>query len=71
MRSKLEVESTQSNTYKEICDLIIMPFYEPWQNYEKRLLASSCLSLCLSDCLPVCPSVRPYGATRLPLDGVL
>jgi hypothetical protein len=67
MRSKREVESTQSSTYKEICDLIIMPFYVPWQNYEKRLLASSCLSLCL----PVCLSVRPYGATRLPLDKVL
>ena len=35
------------------------------QNYEKQLLASSCV--------PVCPSIRlsvcPHGTTRLPLDG--
>ena len=31
------------------------------QNFEKRLLALSCLSVCLS--------LRPYGTTRLPLDG--
>jgi hypothetical protein len=31
------------------------------QNYERRLIASSCL--------PFCPSVRPHGTTRLPLDG--
>jgi len=33
------------------------------QNCEKRLWASSCLSVCLS----VRPSVRPHGTTRLPL----
>ena len=33
------------------------------QNCEKWLLASSCLSVRL------CPSVRPHGLTRLPLDG--
>jgi hypothetical protein len=69
MRSKVEVASTHSSTYKEAWDLIIMPFYAPWQNYEKRLLALSCLSLCLTR--PVCLSLRPYGATRLPMDGVL
>jgi hypothetical protein len=31
------------------------------QNCERRLSTSSCLS--------VCPSVRPHGTTRLPLDG--
>ena len=35
--------------------------YAGSQNCEKRLLASPCLS--------VCPSVRPHGTTRLPLDG--
>ena len=70
MRSKVEVASTQSSTYKENCDLIIMPFCAPWQNYEKRLLVSSCLSLCLSDCLPGCLSVHvePLGP---PLEGIL
>ena len=63
MRSKVEVPSTQSGTYKENRDLIIVPFYAPWQNYEKRLLASSCLS-CLNVCLYACLSVRmePLGS---------
>jgi len=30
------------------------------QNFEKRLLASLCLSVCLS--------VRPHGTTRFPLE---
>ena len=34
------------------------------QNFEKLLLASSCLSVCLS----ARSSVRPHGTTRLPLD---
>jgi len=33
------------------------------QNWEKRLIASSCLSFC--------PFVRPRGTTRLPLEGFL
>jgi hypothetical protein len=37
------------------------------QNCEKRMLASSCLSVCLS----VRPSVCPHGITRLPLSGFL
>jgi hypothetical protein len=40
-----------------------MKFEARSHNCEKRLLASSCLY--------VCPSVRPRGTTRLPLDGFL
>jgi hypothetical protein len=35
------------------------------QNFDKRLLASSCPSVSL----PLCPSVCPHGTTRLPLHG--
>jgi len=42
----------------------LLPFSGASQNFGRRLLASSCLSACL----PVCPSVRPYGTARLPLD---
>ena len=42
-------------------------FNAGWQNYEKRLLPSSCL------CAPASPSNRssilPHGTSRLPLDG--
>ena len=38
---------------------------------EKWLLVSSCLSLFLHVCLSVCPSARPPGTTRLPLEGFL
>jgi len=34
-------------------------FYTRSQNCEKRLLASSCMSVRLSVCLSVCLSVRP------------
>jgi hypothetical protein len=42
---------------------IILPFLVRSQNCEKRLLASSCLSVCLS----ICPSVLPHKTDRLPL----
>ena len=38
---------------------------------EKRLLASSCLSICPPVRLPIHPSVRPHATTRTPLDGLL
>jgi hypothetical protein len=52
-----------------LCLLIYSPDWEVFkarsQNRVNRLLASSRLSVCLS----VCPSNRPRGTTRLPLDG--
>ena len=46
-------------------DLVICSLYVSSQNFEKRLLASSCLSTCLSVRL----SVHPHETPRLPLVG--
>jgi len=45
--------------------LIFRPSYMPSQNCEKRLLASSYISVRPS----ICPSAHPHGTTRLVLDG--
>ena len=44
-------------------------FYGRSQICEKRLLASSCLSICPPVRLPSHPFVRPHGTTGIPLDG--
>ena len=49
--------SPQFELFKQLTTL-----YARWQNCEKRLLASSCLSVCPS----VRPSVRLHGTSQLP-----
>ena len=55
------------NLYTEVATFYITLtcLYARLQNFQKRLLASTCLSACLSVSLPVRPSVRPHRKTRL------
>ena len=66
------VHEVTCDPFANVCLFIYIFVYlfieERSQNYETRLLASSCLSLYVS---AVHPSVCPHGTTRLPLNGFL